>query len=127
MQGFIRVSAIVAAASIFAACASAPAPRAPASRAPVSKAAPEPTAMNATQAATALGMDGYRLEIRKGEEFYCRKEAVTGSRLEVHETCRTVAQMEQIRANTQDAMRQMQRPPEDAQLPANSPAAAGGF
>ncbi len=51
---------------------------------------------------------GYRVVNRKGEQLYCKREVVTGSRTNVAETCLTAAQMEKQRNNTDTTLRTLQ-------------------
>lgn len=61
----------------------------------------------------------YRTVVRDGQEYLCRTEAVTGSRVSTRETCRTRRQIEQA----QDDVRRMQTPPSDPDLPDTQPGA----
>ncbi|MET0281086.1 MAG: hypothetical protein ABW278_08180 [Steroidobacteraceae bacterium] len=67
----------------------------------------------------------YRSVTRNGEEFFCRNEAVTGSRLEVHEVCLTRKQMDATRDHTQDEIRRMQSPVYEPDTPNTAPGAGG--
>ena len=100
-------AAALAAASLLAGCASA------AKEKPVA-AAPQ---------ATSVGIDGtipgrpksvlkaesgYRIVTRKGEQLYCRRELVTGSRTNASEICLTEEQMEKERNNIATTLRTLQ-------------------
>lgn len=61
----------------------------------------------------------YRTVVRDGEEYLCRTEGVTGSRVSTREICQTRRQIEQA----QDDLRRMQRPPSDPDLPDTQPGA----
>jgi hypothetical protein len=67
----------------------------------------------------------YRSVTRDGEEYFCRNEAVTGSRLEMHEVCLTRKQMDAAREHTQDEVRRMQSPVYEPDTP-NTARGAGG-
>lgn len=115
-------ASVLMAASLLAACGSTPPANPPSSR---TAANVQPDAMDSGQAAAALGMPGYRLKMTKGVEYYCRREAVTGSRLEVHEICLTREQLERQRDLSQEALRQIQRPPQETDVPSTQPGAGG--
>lgn len=68
-----------------------------------------------------VNVDGsaYRTVVRDGEEYFCRTEAVTGSRVSTRETCLTRRQMDQV----QEDVRRMQSPPSDPDLPDTQPGA----
>jgi hypothetical protein len=69
------------------------------------KAAPaavSPTAVNET--APDPG-PSYRRIVRDGQEYFCRRQVVTGSRLKPKETCLTAAQIEEQRLRSQDFLR----------------------
>lgn len=68
---------------------------------------------------------GYRMVKRDGQDYFCRKEAVTGSRLEMHEVCMTKQQMDAVRDNTQEEVRRMQTPVFEPDTP-NTANGAGG-
>lgn len=61
----------------------------------------------------------YRTVVRDGQEYFCRTEAVTGSRVSMREVCLTRRQMEQA----QEDVRRMQTPPADQDLPDGQPGA----
>ena len=73
------------AASVLCACASTPSPPAPKS-----------------------GDQGYRVTQRNGQEVYCKRELMTGSRTQATETCLTAAQMAKQRDNVEMLMRRTQ-------------------
>jgi hypothetical protein len=113
MSGHINRSLFVfAAASALAACASNP---------PVSsneqtaaKASTPTTAAAATTAAnpkSTRALSGYRSVTKNGQEYFCRREPVLGSRTETIETCLTKAQMETAKNDSQDLMRRIQAVP----------------
>ncbi len=80
------------------------------------------TALLATGCASQqVNVDGtaYRTVVRDGEEYFCRTEAVTGSRVSTRETCLTRRQMDQV----QEDVRRMQTPPSDPDLPDTQPGA----
>ena len=54
---------------------------------------------------------GYRRVMRSGEEYFCKKEPVTGSRTDTNETCLTQAQMDAAQKNTQDMLQRIQQNP----------------
>lgn len=86
----------------------APAP-APAPTAPAAAAAAAPTAVAAAEAEIPFQPPaGWRPKTVKGEEVYCKKTAVTGSRFGT-ELCMTLSQLEQHERNNaemRDRMRQ---------------------
>jgi hypothetical protein len=51
---------------------------------------------------------GYRPELRHGETFYCRREAVVGSRFE-STVCGSADDLEHVTTDSQDTMNQMQQ------------------
>jgi hypothetical protein len=108
---FNRNLFVFAAASALAACATN-APVDTSVKAPAS--ASKPAAAPATTAVAAddkKAGKGYRQITKNGEEYFCRREAVTGSRTEVVETCLTKAQMDNIANNSQDLVRRMNTVP----------------
>ena len=83
-----------------AACASAPpAPSRPGEAVP--PAAPATTALRETATA------GYRRVVRNGQELYCRKDDVLGTKIQRGEICRTGAELERMRLNSDDFMRRI--------------------
>lgn len=104
MRGqFNRILVGFAAASALAACAA---------NAPVNTSA-KATASAGTPANGAAAADdkksakGYRQVTKNGVEYFCRREAVTGSRTEVVDTCLTKAQMDSATENSQDLVRRL--------------------
>jgi hypothetical protein len=76
--------------------------------APSRTAAPDPVQAIATGTATARPeFPGFRLVVRKGEEFYCQKRNPTGSRARVVEVCFTHDQMRKMAENNQDFFNQL--------------------
>lgn len=55
----------------------------------------------------------YRLVNRGGKELYCKTDITTGTRVNAKETCYTEAQLERIRDDAQDYLRDVQRPPQE--------------
>jgi hypothetical protein len=51
---------------------------------------------------------GYKLETRGGQKFFCRSETLVGSRFPT-KTCRTAAQMAVVRQNSKDYLNDVQR------------------
>jgi len=100
-----------AAPATTAAPAASPAPKPAAAPAPAA-AAPAATAETTAADQTVLIKaqldkdtqhflaEGYKPEIRHGEQFYCRKETALGSRLSTVKTCGTI---EQLKLNEQEA------------------------
>jgi hypothetical protein len=91
----------LAVASVLAACASAPppaAPAAPARAAVASTAAPG-------KAATADAE--FKRVQRGGKELFCKREAITGSRTNVQETCLTESELAAYHENAQRILRDM--------------------
>jgi hypothetical protein len=103
----IHISAFgLAAAWVLCACAGTP----PASEAPKPAVTAAGTAAPAGRPARSVEY-GYRLVKKNGEQFYCRKEGITGSRTGSVESCMTLAQMEAARRNSQEMVREVQRTP----------------
>jgi len=100
-----------AAAALLGACASAPS----ATPKPVAAVAATPTKANNIAV-------GYRRVMRGGEEYFCKKEPVTGSRTDTNETCLTQAQMDAAQKNTQDMLQRLQQNPGTP----SGPGGAGG-
>ena len=65
------------------------------------------------------GEPGYRTVVRDGQEYFCRTEAITGSRVSMRDVCLTRRQMEQA----QEDVRRMQTPATDTDLPDTQPGA----
>ena len=51
---------------------------------------------------------GYRIETKKGEKFYCRREAQMGTRFE-HKVCSTAEQIKVRQQDDEDAVRRSQQ------------------
>lgn len=51
---------------------------------------------------------GFQLVVQKGEEYYCKRELITGSRTNTRDVCLTKAQMEAQISGTQDYLKRMQ-------------------
>jgi hypothetical protein len=95
----------IAVASALAACAST-GPTGPTRAASASANAPA-TAAAASKNNTD-GFGGYRRVEKHGEEYFCRREGVTGSRTQMIETCLTQAQLTAMRENSQELLRDVQ-------------------
>ena len=100
----------VATAVMLSACASGP----PATSKPAAVAATPTQANNIAV--------GYRRVMRGGQEYFCKKEPVTGSRTDTNETCLTQAQMDAAQKNTQDMLQRLQQNPGTP----SGPGGAGG-
>jgi hypothetical protein len=84
---------------------------------------PAPAAVTAGDSKTLADVPyGFQLVVQKGEEYYCKRELITGSRTNTKDICLTKAQMEAQRAGTQDYLKRMQ----DATDGADSRANPGG-
>jgi hypothetical protein len=101
--------------------AAAPAPAAPAVSSAASGAAPANAAPAAPAAKVELDKDtqhflaeGYKPEMRGGEQLYCRKETALGSRLAPVKNCGTIEQLklaeQKTKAGVYDAQRQQINP-----------------
>jgi hypothetical protein len=97
----------IAAASALAACA-ANAPVGTSVKATGSASASKPVA---TAADDKKAAKGYRQVTKNGVEYFCRREAVTGSRTEVVDTCLTKAQMDSVTDSSQDLVRRLNSVP----------------
>jgi hypothetical protein len=114
MRGQFRSLVVFAIASTLVACAATePAVKNDSATASVGTSAPA-----AAAAAAATPRDkgkkagsGYRQLTRNGQEVFCRREPVTGSRTETVETCLTKAQLDASIADSQDALRRIQAVP----------------
>jgi hypothetical protein len=101
---------VVAAALQLAACASASG----SSRPTRTVATPAPTAVTAGDSKTLADVPyGFQLVVQKGEEYYCKRELITGSRTNTRDICLTKAQMEAQRAGTEDYLKRMRDNPVD--------------
>jgi hypothetical protein len=87
------------AALVLSACAGNARPR------PQEADAPAATAAAATATPATAGR---RATTRNGEQVYCKRELLTGSRTQSIETCLTAAQLEQQRNNVDAMMRRAQ-------------------
>jgi len=118
-----------------AAPASAPAPPAAsalaaASASAAATAAPASAAQSATTAASAakpavdkdvehFTQEGFKPEMRHGQELYCRRETALGSRLTAMKTCGTIEELKAKEQRTRDDLQQAQ------QRQTSSPGAVG--
>lgn len=55
----------------------------------------------------------YRHVVKNGKEYYCRREAVTGSRMQKTEICLTQAQMDDLQEHGQEYLRSAQTPAQE--------------
>lgn len=125
----MKVCAILLLASLAAGCAgSPPAPPARASTPPSAATASPATAPAATTAAsskttiaatittaedgTRTRMTGYRKVERGGQVLYCKKDPTTGSRVKAPEVCVTEADLRRTADDSQEYLRDLQRPAE---------------
>jgi hypothetical protein len=99
--------------------ASTPAPSAE-TPAPATSPTAASTAQNAAPAAKSdkpelthdeklLVANGYKLEMRNGEKWFCKREQVLGSRLNATKRCGTAAMLQEVTRLGQDEIRQNQR------------------
>ncbi|MEJ1963772.1 MAG: hypothetical protein WDO56_20310 [Gammaproteobacteria bacterium] len=98
---------VVVAASLLAACA-APAPVKPATSAAAAGAAAPPAAALASNEKKPLDLGRYRRVVKNDVEYFCAREAVTGSRTETFDRCLTQAQLNAIQTSGQDFLRRQQ-------------------
>jgi F420-0:gamma-glutamyl ligase len=109
---FPFVAALAACASsgskVVADVAPAPAATAVARPAPVAMTAPATASAVAAEADAGAKVGDYRLVVRQGEEFYCKRAGVTGSRVSSKEICMTRDQMQKSREGNQQTLREMQ-------------------
>ncbi len=56
---------------------------------------------------------GFQLVVQKGEEYYCKRELITGSRTNTRDICLTKAQMEAQINGTQDYLKRTRDTPVD--------------
>lgn len=101
------VSAASSAAPAIAPPSQPAAPSAPPGAAP---APPNPGELTAEE--KNLLSHGYKMETRNGENYFCRGEAVVGTRFQ-KKVCATVQQLADIRRRSQDTATQVQRPGSD--------------
>jgi hypothetical protein len=101
--------AILVVSLALGACATEPAatPAAPAAPASTAVAATS-VAQPAAQAASAVRPEfpGFILVVRKGEELYCQKRNMTGSRARVVEVCHTREEMRHMAENNDEYFKQ---------------------
>ena len=98
---------ILAAASTLVACAStAPTESQPKAAEPVVAAQTATTAEKSKSPGS-----GYRRVTKNGVDYFCKRESFTGSRTDSVESCRTQAQIDAARDNTQDLLRRIQQTP----------------
>lgn len=96
-------------AAVLAACAGTPPAStvtAPAATIPSSGAAAATD--GSERGATKVG--DYKLVVRDGQDYYCRRQGATGSRVAAKEVCLTKSQLQTMREGSQDALRDMQAP-----------------
>lgn len=108
---FITVAA--AATLLLAACAASPTTTTPAP--PIQAAAPTAKAP-AANAVTVAATEGYTRVVKDGRELYCRPDEVLGSRVS-REVCRTAAELENARRNSDDYMRGVQNAAGEPAIP----------
>jgi hypothetical protein len=104
-------------------------PAAPAVIAPAAAAAPSaaaaaatpPSAANSTTTAAAAAkpnvdrdiqhftQEGFKPEMRHGQELYCRRETALGSRLTPVKTCGTIGELKAMEQRTRDDLQQAQQ------------------
>ena len=65
----------------------------------------------------------YRRVVKNGKEFFCRREAVTGSRMQKTDICLTQEQMKDLQEHSQEYLRSAQNP---AQSPNAAPPGGAG-
>jgi hypothetical protein len=74
-----------------------------------SVATPDPVAVTAGNSKTLADVPyGFQLVVQKGEEYYCKRELITGSRTNTRDVCLTKAQMQAQINGTQDYLKRMQ-------------------
>jgi hypothetical protein len=79
-------------------------------QAPAAATASSTTASKATDAALdkSLRARGYKVEVKNGTTYYCRRELVVGSHFE-SKVCSTSEQLHSTQQDTQDSVDKMQR------------------
>jgi hypothetical protein len=85
------------------------------------------TAKSSAAASADKAVNGYRLVRKNGEDYYCKREAVTGSRTRSVDTCLTTAQMEAMRRDSQELLRSLERGPGDMPTIDQGGGRSGGF
>ncbi|MEJ0100395.1 MAG: hypothetical protein WDO12_11940 [Pseudomonadota bacterium] len=94
-----------------AACAgNPPAPTQPAAKPVVTAVAPAPDGKPAK-----LYTDGYRLVKRDGQDIYCKREDLTGSRTQKIETCYTIEQLQAREQSKERLLRDIDGTPAQTQ------------
>jgi hypothetical protein len=63
----------------------------------------------------AHAFSGYKRVTKNGEEYFCRREGVTGSRTKTTETCLTLAEITTLRETGQDFKSRVQGLPGSSQ------------
>ncbi len=113
---------VCATALALAACASNPAANTSGSASPGAEALAAVAADSSSPSAAPLGTpaakektirpgNGYRIGHKNGEEYYCQKQPVLGSRAKVIESCLTLAGLTKMRESGQDVMQRTQGRP----------------
>lgn len=74
----------------------------------VADVAPAPAAAVSAEADADARIGSYRLVVRMGEEYYCKRVGVTGSRLSSREICMTRDEMQMSLEESQLLLREMQ-------------------
>ncbi|HUN27786.1 MAG TPA: hypothetical protein VMU67_15905 [Steroidobacteraceae bacterium] len=69
---------------------------------------------------------GYRHRVVNGEDVYCHKDPVTGSRTEMVETCLTLAQLQARAESSKDFIESVQRSG-STNITTNTPGAGGAM
>jgi hypothetical protein len=112
----MRLIFATAIAALLAACAGT-APQKPAqTRAPEPSATPQAAAPTSTPSSDKLGTidatnlveaqkAGYKIVNENGQQLFCRRETVTGTRLQHRTTCLTAQQLTEMNAKAAEAMR----------------------
>ncbi len=101
---------IPACAALLCACAGTPPAPSP------QRVATTPPAVTAGDSKTLADVPyGFQLVVQKGEEYYCKRELITGSRTNTRDICLTKAQMEAQRNGTEDYLKRMRDSPVNTQ------------
>jgi hypothetical protein len=66
-----------------------------------------PEANGAPTALRAAATAGYRRVVRDGQELYCRQDEILGTKIQRGEICRTGAELERMRLNSDEFMRRI--------------------